>query len=135
MPDFTLVKISELPVAGGVADGDELIINQSGVTSRIRKDVLEASLTTASSGAGVTIQTSAVTTSEELTIAAGKLLIFVVAIGSAGNVKVGTTEDGGEIVDDAIVSSHIVYNTQYYFNSETQIWLTGSATFKLYFLA
>lgn len=131
---FEVVKISQLPIAGGVSDGDELVINQGGITSRIRKDTLEASLSVAASS-GVDVSTIEVTDADELTVAAGKLLIMIVVVGS-GAVKVGTTEGGGEILDDTIGGTHIVFNTQAYFTSSTIIYLTcdSTATFKLYFL-
>lgn len=132
--DFTLTKISELPVAGGVADSDEIVINQSGVTTRIRKDVFQAALVV-TANAGVSISTVEVSGSDEITAQAGALLIAVVVVGSPGAVKVGTTDGGGEIIDDEITETNIAYSTQTYFETDTTLWLTGTATFKLYFLA
>lgn len=131
--EFTLVKISELPVAGGVADGDELVINQSGTTARIRKDALEASLGIAASG--ISISTIEVAGSEEITVAAGRLLWAVVVLGAPGEVKVGTTEEGDEILADEITGTQIVYSILQYFETSTNVWLTGTGTFKLYFAA
>lgn len=131
--DFTLVKISELPVAGGVADGDELVINQSGTTARIRKDDLAGSFGVASSG--VIISTVEVVASEEITVTAGRLLWAVVVLGAPGEVKVGTTEDGDEILADEITGTKIVYSVLEYFETNTSVWLTGTGTFRLYFAA
>lgn len=131
---FDIVKISQLPVAGGVSDSDELVINQSGITSRIRKDTFESALNV-SAASGVVISTIEVTDAEELTATAGNLLVMIVVVGS-GAVKVGTTEGGGEILDDTIGGTHIVYNTQTYFVTSQTLYLTcdNPATFKLYFL-
>jgi hypothetical protein len=131
--DFTLVKISELPVAGGVADGDELVINQSGTTARIRKDDLAGSFGVTSSG--VIISTIEVIVSEEITVPAGRLLWAVVVLGAPGDVKVGTTVGGDEILADEITGTQIVYSTLQYFETSTIVWLTGTGTFKLYFAA
>lgn len=130
MPEYLPIKISALPVAGGVSDSDELVINQGGVTARIRKDVLAAAIATTGTNL---IAEFDVEGTYEINIQPGYLLTHFVAIGSPGEVKMGTTDGGGEIIDDEITGTQIVYAVPYYFNTLTTIWFTGTFSVRLYF--
>lgn len=74
-----------------------------------------------------------VTGSEEVTVPAGSLLTHIVCTGSAGPVKAGITDGGGELMDDVIGTGALVYNTSYFFATESTLWLTGTFTARLYF--
>lgn len=132
--EFDLVKISQLPPAGGVSDGDEIPINQSGQTYRIRKDVLAASIA-APVVAGLTVVEVEVTGSDQIVVQADKLLFAAVVVGDTDTViKVGITEDGDEIFEDIIaVDGHIVQSRMYFFQTTTDVWLTGTGLYRLYF--
>jgi len=133
MPEYLPIKISELPVAGGVSDSDELVINQGGVTARIRKDVLAASFGITSGGA--TVSVIEVAGSEEIVIPAGSWMIGQVFLGDAGAVKLGTTDGGGEIIDDELSgSAPLEYLQTKFFETSISLWLTGTFTARLYFL-
>lgn len=129
--DFVTVKGSDLPVAGGVSDSDIIIIIQNGVTSQIRKDLLAASFGTGT-GTGLTVVEVEVAGSESLLIPGGLLLIHEVFEGSPGTVKLGTTDGGGEIIDDAIAVDVLEYSQTKFFKTDTTLWLNGTFTARLY---
>jgi citrate lyase alpha subunit len=128
--EYTSIAISTLPTAGGVSDSDLLPIVQSGVTNKITKSALEASLAIVASGP-VEVE---VVGSDVITVQAGKLLTHVVLIGSPAAVLIGTTEGGGEILDDEILGTHVVFALPYYFLTETQVWFTGNYSAKVWLI-
>lgn len=132
--DFTLVKISELPDAAGLSDSDLFAIVQSGVTRKITKSVLEGQLVVPGSDAGPTIVE--VDGSSDINVVAGKLLTHMVVLGAEGDsYAVGTTEGGGEILEESTFDSSgfVSYNLGWYFNTNTTIWLTGTFSARFYF--
>lgn len=130
MPDYTAIKISDLDPAGGVSDNDLLPIVQNGTTFKITKAALESALTTAPSG----LAEFDVEGSNVITVQPAHFMVYIVLIGDPGPVKVGTTEGGGEIMDDEIIDTHIVYSLPYYFLTETQVWFTGTFSAKVWFI-
>lgn len=132
--DYTAVKGSELPDADGLSDSDLIIIIQAGVTKKVTKSAFETQMDVPASESGPTVVD--VDGTDEINVLAGKLLTHMVVIGAEGDsYAVGTTEGGGEILEESTFDSSgfVSFNLGWYFTSNTTIWLTGTFSARFYF--
>ena len=132
--DYTAVKGSELPDADGLSDSDLIIIIQAGVTKKVAKSDFETQLDVPASESGPTVVD--VDGTDEINVVAGKLLTHIVITGDEGETyAVGTTEGGGEILEESEIDSteFVSYNLGYYFKNNTTVWLTGNFSARFYF--
>lgn len=132
--DYTVVKGSELPDADGLSDSDLIIIIQAGVTKKVAKSDFETQLDVPASESGPTVVD--VDGTDEINVLAGKLLTNVVVVGAEGDTyAIGTTEGGGEILEEAAFDSagFVSYNLGWYFTTNTTVWLTGTFSARFYF--
>jgi hypothetical protein len=130
---FDVVKGSTLPAAVNVGDSDQVIIIQAGVTKRAQKSLISSG----GGGGGGDMITAVVSvdvsSSGSSTFSAGTLISKIIALGSAGTIKIGTTVGGGEIVDDALSGSSpfVQEAVGKYFESDTTVYFTGNFSLKI----
>ena len=126
-----LIKGSLLPRATNVGDSDDLFIIQAGVTKIARKSLIG---TTGGGGGDMLNSVISVDVSgSNLTVfQAGTLISKIIAIGSAGPIKVGTTLGGGEIIDDELTGDPFVQEAVgKYFETDTSVYYTGDFSLKI----
>lgn len=128
--ELQLVKGSALPRATSVGASDDIFIIQAGVTKIARKDLISAG-----GGGGdalnavVSVDVSA---SGSAMFSAGTLISKIIALGSAGSIKVGTTMGGGEIIDDTLTGSPFVQEAVgKYFETDGTLYFTGNFSLKI----
>lgn len=124
--ELTPVAISALPAASALSDADIFPVVQAGVTKKATKAQVAFGISGVTSARIINVTTDSLTV-----IPAGTYLQAIIVTGSTGNVKIGTTEGGGELMDDSIsTGTPLVYAliSSPFFASETTIYFTG--TFK-----
>jgi hypothetical protein len=128
--EIELVKGSALPRANSVGDTDDIFIIQAGVTKIARKNLI-------SSGGGGGDMLNAVvsvdvSSSGSTMFSAGTLISKIIALGSAGSIKVGTTIGGGEIIDDTLTGDPFVQEAVgKYFETDGTLYFTGNFSLKI----
>ena len=102
MPDvvYELKKISELPAASALSDADLIPVVQAGVTKKATKAQVGASIIGAAAASQAIVVD--VSGSADIELAAGTYIQAIIVTGSTGPVNVGTTDNGGELIDDTI---------------------------------
>ena len=102
MPDvvYDLKKISQLPAASALSDADLIPIVQAGVTKKATKAQVGASIIAAAAASQAIVVD--VSGSDSIELAAGTYIQAIIVTGSTGPVNVGTTDNGGELVDDTV---------------------------------
>lgn len=102
MPDvvYELKKISQLPAASSLSDADLFAVVQAGVTKKATKAQIAASVIASQSAAQVVVVD--VSGSADIELAAGTYIQAIIITGNTGPVNIGTTDNGGELVDDTV---------------------------------
>ena len=132
MPDvvYDLKKISQLPAASALSDADLIPIVQAGVTKKATKAQVGASIIAAAAASQAIVVD--VSGSDSIELAAGTYIQAIIITGSTGPVNVGTTDNGGELVDDTVSTGvPLVYSLlpdPFYLGAQT-IYFNG--TFKV----
>lgn len=131
MPDvvYELKKISQLPAASSLSDADLIAVVQAGVTKKVTKAQLAASIIAGESASQVVIVP--VTGSADIELPAGTYIQAIIVTGSTGPVNIGTTDNGGELVDDTVATGvPLVYSLlpEPFYQGAQDIYFNG--TFK-----
>ena len=102
MPDvvYDLKKISQLPAASALSDADLIPIVQAGVTKKATKAQVGASIIAAAAASQAIVVD--VSGSDSIELPAATYIQAIIITGSTGPVNVGTTDNGGELVDDTV---------------------------------
>lgn len=126
-----ILDVDNLPVVASLdVNNDYLPVFSAGggVTGKVLVNAVSAGGTIPA-----TTQEVEVVGSDTLVLPAGTLIQSIVVIGADGAVNIGTTNGGGQLVDDEIQGKPLIYSTLYdpYFPSGITIYFQGTYTAKL----